>query len=574
MEFNLVTERWIPVLRRDGEEDMLAPWQVTDGYDSNPVVSLNSPRADFNGALMQFLIGLLQTVAAPQDEDEWEDFFEDPPGPEILKEKFLEVSHAFELLGNGPRFMQDIEELDVEPLSVGSLLIDAPGENTLKNNLDHFVKRGLVNVMCPPCCAAAIFTLQTNAPSGGAGHRTSLRGGGPLTTLVKSGSSGEGTLWRDVWLNVLEEDVFLRRCGNPEKKDDADIFPWLVKTRTSEKGKGSGITPEDVHPAYMFWAMPRRIRLDIDDMEDGTCNLCGGTSGKLVRSYKTKNYGNHYQGHWRHPLSPYYRGRKGELLPVHGQPGGVTYRHWLGLVQEDRESGKEPAYVVHAFRLKRQQGDRGFRLHAFGYDMDKMKARCWYEGTMPLILLPDKLRHTYERSVEGMVRAAYVVAKNLSASVKHALFYKVKEIDKAGYPVWEAPRQVEKKIKDKTIFNQLDDKFWQDAEREFYTALSQLDDKFWQDTESEFYTALAAIKSSLENGRDSLEIRKQWHRTLCRVAEEIFDFLVCNGPVEEADPRRIVFARRELAGRNNSKKVKIDMLDLPVHEKKTRKEEA
>ncbi|MDP2875911.1 MAG: type I-E CRISPR-associated protein Cse1/CasA, partial [Holophaga sp.] len=259
MHFNLIDEQWIPVTRRDGEEVMIAPWQITEGFYENPVVSLNAPRPDFNGALVQFLIGLMQTTAAPANRIEWKTKLNSPLTPEELQKKFSTVRHAFELGGDGPRFMQDFEKLDVEERGIDGLLIDMPGESAKKKNTDHFVKRAAVKGLCPSCCSTTLFTMQTNAPAGGAGFRTSLRGGGPLSTLI-IGDDRHDTMWHLLWLNLLEIDTFQQCCGNPTLSAESKMFPWLSKTRTSEASTGVAITPEDVHPALMFWAMPRRIK--------------------------------------------------------------------------------------------------------------------------------------------------------------------------------------------------------------------------------------------------------------------------------------------------------------------------
>nr|WP_231886596.1 type I-E CRISPR-associated protein Cse1/CasA [Methylomonas methanica] len=63
----------------------------------------------------------------------------------------------------------------------------------------------MANQLCPSCAATALFTLQTNAPSGGVGHRVGLRGGGPLTTLVLPKAS-QTTLWQKLWLNVFNQE--------------------------------------------------------------------------------------------------------------------------------------------------------------------------------------------------------------------------------------------------------------------------------------------------------------------------------------------------------------------------------
>ncbi|NMC74355.1 MAG: type I-E CRISPR-associated protein Cse1/CasA, partial [Geobacteraceae bacterium] len=235
MEFNLIEKQWIPVKRKDGTLDMIAPHEVTERFSENPVVSLNAPRPDFNGALIQFLIGLVQTVAAPQNASEWQRKLKQPPTPDELLAAFMSVRHAFELVCSKKRFLQSFEELTgADLLPIERLLIDAPKQNALDLNKDHFVKRGVVKSMCPSCCATALFAAQTNSPAGGPGFRTSLRGGGPLTTLV----AGDGiftTLWHLIWLNVLENNKFLNLC-NSRLRRPSQQFPWraVLKSSVSE----------------------------------------------------------------------------------------------------------------------------------------------------------------------------------------------------------------------------------------------------------------------------------------------------------------------------------------------------
>ncbi len=316
---NLMIDPWIPVRREDGMETCIAPWQIVE--PENPAIALAAQRPDFNGALMQFLIGLLQTAATPPNHNDWADWLEQPPSVEELKARFSRFSESFELSGDGPCFMQDFNPLEGEPKPISALLIDAPGGKSLKDNTDHFVKRGEVAGLCAACAATALFTLQTNAPSGGVGHRTSLRGGGPLTTLVvldPEGSRLKETLWRNLWLNVLDAQAVASMTGNNEKLAGSDIFPWLAPTRTSESKAGCDTTPKDAHPLQMFWGMPRRIRFDWSDAAVGECDLCGKTDDLVVRCYVTTNYGINYAGAWQHPLSPHYIDAKsGQPIPVH-----------------------------------------------------------------------------------------------------------------------------------------------------------------------------------------------------------------------------------------------------------------
>src|SRR4051794_31080629 len=235
----LVSSPWMPFLRAKGERLWAAPSAVTDDVGTDdPIVAFAWPRADLNAAAHELLIGLLATTCTAQARDRWPAWWNEPPGPAILAERFAQARDAFLLDGPGPRFMQDREELEGETLPVSGLLIDSPGANTLRKNADLFVKRGRAGTLSRTAAAMALYTLQTFAPSGGAGHRTSLRGGGPLTTLLLPGPLREGEpvpLWRLLWANV---------CLGPSW-DDAPlaaperVFPWLVPTRVSDKARAT-----------------------------------------------------------------------------------------------------------------------------------------------------------------------------------------------------------------------------------------------------------------------------------------------------------------------------------------------
>ncbi|EMG01559.1 CRISPR-associated protein CasA/Cse1, type TIGR02547-like protein [Leptospira borgpetersenii str. 200701203] len=186
---NLIKDVWIPVQRFSEKLEEISPFEITSRIenDSDPIMSLNAPRPDFNGALLQFLVGLLQAVFPPENETEWEDLFVNPPSPEVLKEAMEKVKSAFELFGDGPRFMQDTNLNEEDTVfDISALFIESPGENTIKLKKDFFIKRNSISQICEKCAGIGLFSFQTNSPSGGQGHLTSIRGGGPLTTFVTS----------------------------------------------------------------------------------------------------------------------------------------------------------------------------------------------------------------------------------------------------------------------------------------------------------------------------------------------------------------------------------------------------
>ena len=508
---NLIEDPWIPIRRRSGTEERIAPHQLTERED--PVVALASPRPDFDGALAQFLIGLLQTACPPRDVDQWEDWLEEPPAPATLREAFASWNHAFELDGDGPRFMQDITELSSKPDPIDRLLIDVPGAQTLRLNADHFVKRGHSEV-CLSCATTALLTLQLNAPTGGAGHRVSLRGGGPLTTLLVLDPFGTGldpTLWRNLWLNVLpiQEASSLFR----ETRRDAyyDIFPWCGPTRTSEARTGTETTPEDAHSLQMYWCMPRRIRIFWEGTE-GLCSVCNTKSERLVHEYETRNYGIKYTGGWRHPLSPYRKTNEGDWLPLHPQPGGISYRLWPALVFGDGVT--QPATVVAAFKSRRLREEQ-LRIWAFGYDMDNMKPRCWYETTLPLYHVPEAIREDFATRVQTLVETATLATSYLRDCVKQAWFSRPGD------------------------------------DRRDVSGLSQA---FFDRTEAAFYATVEKLIQGIPTQED-YELLRAWHGVLCEAAFGLFESRVASGDAAFGNPRRVAAARQNLRNQLYGKKL-------------------
>jgi len=104
---NLINDRWIPIRRADGSKDKIAPWEITENIhdEKKKIIAVASPRPDFDGALIQFLIGLLQTACTPETEDVWWDWREMPPSLERLQNLFNHFAASFELEGDAPRFM-------------------------------------------------------------------------------------------------------------------------------------------------------------------------------------------------------------------------------------------------------------------------------------------------------------------------------------------------------------------------------------------------------------------------------------------------------------------------------------
>ncbi len=511
--FSLLSERWLPVRLASGARALIAPAELTAGLDTDPVVAFDWPRPDFDAAARELLIGLLATTCWREalTFKSWVAWWRKPPPPAELAERFAPFSRAFELDGSGPRFLQDLDALEDKGIEneVGALLIDIPS---------HFIRRDAAIRFDRATAAMALFTLQCFAPAGGRGNLTSLRGGGPMTTLVMPGEAGT-TLWQTLWLNTTWKPDWGDPAATPER-----IFPWLAPTRVSDKGEVT--TPGDVHPAQVYWGMPRRIRLIFAANGAGTpCALTGRVDRVVVTGYRSRPSGTKYAA-WSlaHPLSPYYRQKKGdeEWLPLHPQLERPSYRDWIGLALADdgrrTETRRAPAAVV------KIAGQRlgtlelaASRLLASGFDMDNMKPRGFVESEMPLPVIGDGIRDSFDPLVRSLVFGAREAAGLLSLAVGKAL--SSGELPESG----KSDRQLSR------------DRFWDRTEAAFFTAVAGLPARL---------TAVVADDQALQ--ALVLAERREWLRHLRGAALALFEVLVPLDAIEARADQRLVGARRDL----------------------------
>jgi CRISPR system Cascade subunit CasA len=542
MSFNLMTDPWLPVRRLSGERDAVRPGDITDCFESDPILALDFPRPDWNAAVTELLIGLLATVIAPVDTDAWVDQWATPPPPAELNTRLARIAFAFNLDGDGPRCFQDIDPLpDSDHKPITALLIDAPGKNAEKKNTDLFVKRSESRGLCPTYAAAALVTLQTYASGGGKGYRTSMRGAGPLTTLplprrnmaTADGSRMVTTLWDMVWASVPEQSGL----GDIPSQDTdprwAHVFPWLSPTRTSENDRGT--LPEHGHPLQQFFGMPRRLRLDFSAIAQDTCAFNGPVGNMLARSFRRKPYGVMYEG-WVHSLSPHYKADNAGLLPFHPQPGGATYHDWLSWVETPSEKTTQRAANLEAWRERLlrlrtyKRYDNDFvsaevwqsSVLACGFDFGKFDARAWLDARIPFFdpppqINPDQWFEQFLKSARNLVAGADAAAGALRFRSRLACFGTLDK-ENGGYKLL-------KNSGGKDAFEDLIERFWRETESAFREAL----------------TSLRGIPSDEEKS-----IRETFLKALRAKALPFFDEIAGTDDLTGSDARRIVTARSTL----------------------------
>jgi CRISPR system Cascade subunit CasA len=502
---------------------------LTECLADDPIVAVACPRADFDAAVLEFLVGLYTVAVVPEDEAEWAERWRSPPRPEDIATALSRLPPAFSLDGDGPRVFQDLDPLsDVDPTPIENLLIGAPGEQSRRNNTDLFTKRDRVAQLGRPAAAMALLTMQTFAPSGGQGHRTSLRGGGPLTTLAdpRTDVSAE-PLWRLVWANVETQAQLSQRNSDRAKAwGPTDAFPWLAATRSSNDKDGGGpTTPADAAPAQVYFGLPRRIRLEVGDTP-GECALTGRADTAVVTSFRMKNYGVQYTG-WIHPLTPYYTTAQSGPLPVHGQPGGIGWRDWLGLlIERPDDNGSRPAQAIAQFRLKRAH--RPFRLRVAGYDMDNMKARSWVQAELPAF--PDADVQRVRAFAVAATAATDFVGTTTMLAVKAALLHRPK-----------------------------------DAPGDFRFVKHMV----WSTTSASFFNSITELVEQSE--LDGAAIRERFRLSLRRESLGVFDhFCSIDAGIDSSHLRRPIAARHSLAvaleGYGKSGAILFRHLDLASRE--------
>ncbi len=524
MKANILMDSWMPVLLANGNEAKIAIWQLTEKINGHSVVDVVLPRPDLKNGLYQLLIGIIQVMVTPKNEKEWKEKWFTPPSSKELKTAFAKYEECF-VLNNpeGPAFMQDYnyEELAnaKEAKPIYTMLISSPSENTIKNNVDHFVKRDFLRVMDVYFAGLSLFSFQQYGPAVGAGYRVGLRGGGPMTSILipkPDENLIEKSLWQKIWANIQLESTLDKWNCNLAKKEIADIFPWMALTRTSAKNEIT--SPNDVHPFQMLFSMPSRMRLEFGGPE-----VCGLTSEKTqisVAGFRTLPSGIRYLGPWRHPLCAYVIDPKKpseDPLSKKGQPGGLSYRHWSSYNSSSTTSSKkyiaQKPIVLDAaereeFRCKILSED-GFEHWVAGFDMDNAKVRCWYETSFPYFHFNSEKREEIEALVSELIDFAMSVLLSVKQVIKLS---------------------------------------WSDRPGDLKGDLSHVDVSFWEHTESDFYTILKNF-SDLEDLDDELAIAREfvsWEKTLKKEAYELFNKWTLGIDQSAANMKRIVNASQTL----------------------------
>ena len=538
MTFNLLSDPFLPVIMRSGAQRWLAFPELVTGAKSNGLnedypVEFSWPRPDFNMASFEFCIGVLSLAFDIREEDDWRPFWTNPPDRDALAEKLAPLVSAFYLNGEGPRFLQDYEPLQGDETPIELLLIDTPGQNGQRKNSDLLTHRARYPALGLPAAGMALYTLQAYAPSGGAGNRTSMRGGGPLTALVVPVGHGDASpvpLWRKIFANV-------GHCAKPKVGELPKALPWLAPILTSEKGRTVSLA--DAHPLQAYFGMPRRIRI-VFSSEPGICSMTG-REGPLVTGFIQKPYGANY-GVWQHPLTPYRRQKEADE-PYSAKPksGRFGYRDWVSGTVGSKEGllavPPENVKLVKASRSNfLRQDSAGARIRVGGWAMNNMEAIAYLFAEEPLHLAKTAdQQHALDDLARHFSEAADQVVSLMQSALKQALF-----------------RGQTNASNDKGILDQARVDFFDATEDWFHRLLNDL------------------LQEMPEDGclADPAAPARHWLRIMRRAALATFDRLA-PVPLQDTEKAKTIvnaygILNATFAGRTKQGKSLYQKLDLPL----------
>lgn len=523
MSLNLITSQWLPVRRHDGSRSIIRPAQILDQLSSNPVLMPDWPRPDLNTATLELLIGLFTLSMASKTIDGWKAQFKSPPTVEAADNALSLFKNAFDLCAEGASFMQDHDDIGEASVPIESLFIDSSGENARKNNSDLMVKRAHYQVLSASSAAIALYALQQFAPAGGAGHRTSMRGGGPLTTLImpKEADGSEAPLWSLIWANMINNDE-----GDLSAIKRSNLFPWLAPTITSKNGELlHSQDHKQAHPLQAFFGMPRRIRLNLQpNTQQLKCDLTGQVEELIVTNYATKPNGINY-GIWRHPLTPYQKLNSSEIISRKAKANTFNYQNWAAiLLDRDRNDDKDPNIISEcishfnnggpAALLKPAPGQKPqtAKLLAAGWAMSKMTPLDYILSEQPLHLHEEpEIQEEIDHHARGMVIAAETVSRMIIGEIQNAM--------KSGK---------DKPGADSTFIENINTSFYQSTDQQFHQLLDE------------------ALSVNFDNPEWGIPIMEKWLSSLRQQAFTLFDEYINQDFIDPEKAMQTIEARSNL----------------------------
>lgn len=254
MGYNLLDEKWIPVLYRDGRYERVGILKALEDAPIIREVAASNPMDRV--AILRFLLAVLYWCRGnPARQEEKDKVLGDGRFPADWFGKLRERAECFNLLGEGKRFYQNEAYKDLEPAHTVNYLIHEVPSGTNKWHFRHATD--MVDALCPACCAMGLLRLPVFATSGGKGMSPSTGkspgiNSKPPLYVVPMGDSLAATLQLSYRTTKLA-------LGTPEWETPVNKLPLK-----GEVPLLMGLT----------W-LPRSVWLGDLERSESICALCG-----------------------------------------------------------------------------------------------------------------------------------------------------------------------------------------------------------------------------------------------------------------------------------------------------------
>ena len=314
-------DQTLPFRRQSGRRVDLTSAAITDSYDDDPVVAVETGHPVVDRGVEFLLLNLLQLACPPSGDEDWADTYNDPPSPAELARRMAPMRGALDLVhpehpmlqvrptadelakvqknrtGRAPAAGKEAEETGEQ--GIGALLPDWPSRNDIAQNKAIFAKGSDDLTLGAAVVGPLLYAHIVLFPLGGGGYLGLPHGSRSVKFLLTA-----STLWRTLWLNVLPpsspelcEGHWQTPAWSNEGQAapvDGSTFAWLrrdLRGLSVSRGNRISVSPGAVHPA----GIPMQRRYLLGPARQGRCALTG-LPGPVFTAYQRWPGGLDYNG--------------------------------------------------------------------------------------------------------------------------------------------------------------------------------------------------------------------------------------------------------------------------------------
>lgn len=489
--FDLRTEKWIPVVRKNNEDhvevELVGLIDVMLKADDFIAVSDPSPMVEFG--LLRLLIALALDIFKPHNATAWEEVWNQKyfDNEHVLK-YFADYPSCWDLFNDKQPFLQSADA-DGEDKALAGLLPSQPSGV----NPQHFSHGSEDNfAVCPAAAARLLTTIAPFMQAVGKGNFPSINSTPPWYLLLQGDN-----LFETIWLNCPAVKGLVRFAIGDETPS------W--------RGEPS-VHKEERHEASLLQSLtwrPRCIRLLHREARDGeVCVLTGSKSSRLVSHMKFSQGWITRLADWRDPYVAYDVSKR-KATALRPREGREVWRDVgaLALVSKTQitEKFEQPAVVKQFARFSegRISPDKELKLILYG-----LRARTdakvfeWHRDELKLPV-PLIWNENFHSTIMYEINQAEKVAALLKQAIKLTYPDNGKGNDKA-----------------------------------FATLITRAQTMFWQRLRPYYIGPSVSPKKSLLNrlaylqpesdGKQIQDALKAWHGDLSRVAYLTLDETIGN----------------------------------------------